>query len=122
MILIVRVNRPLIPRRHKDDYSTDCTTAQHTAYENLASIMVLVFPIGVPGFMYMVLLMNRKWLRDPVNEKPPEDHSNADRCVRGCGCFLGNREKFEFLVKDYKPEYYYCESPTTVANCWRKRA
>eukprot|EP01051_Picozoa_sp_SAG22_P012861 SAG22_NODE_1377_length_4550_cov_2.979555_2_plen_997_part_00 len=84
---------------HRDDYATSCTTPRHSAYTSVALVMVLVFPLGVPGFMLFMLQLNRKWLRDPENVDVPEKKS----------WYIGGRKKFEFLVKDYKPEYYYWE-------------
>lgn len=85
---------------HQDDFATSCTTDKHAQFITIAWAMVFLFPLGVPAFMFITLFLNRKWLSDAAKPLPPLEKR---------GWYIGDREKFEFLVKDYKPQYYYWE-------------
>ncbi|CAM9133068.1 unnamed protein product, partial [Laminaria digitata] len=50
------------------DYSLTCTTAEHSAYQVYASIMVLVYPVGIPAFFSWWLFRNQYDLQKPDRE------------------------------------------------------
>ena len=47
------------------DYSLTCTTKRHKVYTLYASVMVAVYPIGIPVFFSWWLLRNREHLKRP---------------------------------------------------------
>ena len=43
----------------KDDYSIDCDSQNHKDYEIYAFVCILIYPIGVPLFFFVVLYKYR---------------------------------------------------------------
>ncbi|CAN0417941.1 unnamed protein product, partial [Laminaria digitata] len=52
----------------RDDYSLMCTTAEHSAYEVYASLMVVVYSVGIPAVFSWWLFCNRRGLQKPDRE------------------------------------------------------
>lgn len=80
------------------DYSITCYTGVHTAYLAYASVMVCVYPVGIPAFFAWWLVRNRQELESPGRETVPQLQSY--RC----------------LWAAYKPSSYYYE----VVECGRR--
>ena len=80
------------------DYSITCYTKTHTAYLVYASLMVCVYPVGIPAFFAWWLALNRRELQKPGRETMPQLQSY--RC----------------LWAAYNPSSYYYE----VVECGRR--
>ena len=82
------------------DYSIECNTAKHDAYVAYASVMVCVYPVGIPAFFGWWLARNRHDLAKPGREGL--DHLKSCR-----GLWVA-----------YNPSCYYYE----VVECCRRIA
>ena len=81
------------------DYTIDCDSQKHRAFQIYASLMMLVYPLGIPVVYAVLLFNNRRMLR----EENCREESLAARSILG-------------LWKPYKPERYYYE----VIECSRR--
>ena len=98
----------------KVDYSIDCQAPQHSQFVQFASLMVLVYPIGIPA-MYYYLLWKKKALLDPGQEEKEHRMSDEDALRET----LKEREELEekypdmkslrFLYESYEPKYWWFE-------------
>ena len=82
------------------DYSIVCSSETHTAYKTYASIMVCVYPVGIPAFFGWWLVRNRHDLEKPGRED------------------MVHLESFSGLWAAYNPSSYYYE----VVECCRRIA
>lgn len=82
----------------RNDYRINCDGAGRRWWVALASIMVAVFPIGIPSFYTYILWKKRKNIMKPVAER--ED----DKAIAG----------IKFLWEPYKPEFWYWELIETL--------
>ena len=67
------------------DYQISCQSDWYLAFMLLGIIGVCAFPIGIPSMAMFVLVKNREGIRT------------------GDAAF----ERYEFLVADYKPDFYF---------------
>ena len=81
------------------DYTIECDSPKHRAFQIYASLMMLVYPLGIPAMYTIVLFNNRRMLRDENGR----EESLVARSTSG-------------LWKPYKPERYYYE----VVECSRR--
>lgn len=81
------------------DYTIECDSPTHKAFQVYAGVMILVYPVGIPLAYAMVLYANRRVLRDPW-ERQVDDHVNT----------------IEDLWSPYRPECYMYE----VLECTRR--
>ncbi|CAN0493991.1 unnamed protein product, partial [Scytosiphon promiscuus] len=49
----------------REDYSITCNTERHSAYLVYASLMVCVYPVGIPAFFTFWLVRHRRELGKP---------------------------------------------------------
>lgn len=84
----------------RSDYSVECFTLEHTLYRIYATIMIFVYPLGIPFLYFVLLYKNKKILSQENNERG----DNSDVIP------------FRFLWKDFKPSVYYYE----VIECMRR--
>jgi hypothetical protein len=42
------------------DYNIDCSSARYRSYRSFATVMVLVYPVGVPVTYYLLLFFGHK--------------------------------------------------------------
>lgn len=77
---------------HPDDFTIACDSSVHTFFKVMASVGVIVYPIGIP-LVFMVLLQYDKRNTDAGGS--PGEHLN-------------------FLRSDYKPDLYYYECVTLL--------
>ncbi|CAM9642939.1 unnamed protein product, partial [Laminaria digitata] len=82
------------------DYSLVCSSDKHAAYLTYASIMVCVYPVGIPAFFAWWLGRNRRDLEKPARED------------------MVHLESFSGLWAAYRPSCYYYE----VVECFRRIA
>lgn len=82
------------------DHSLECYTPNHTFYIVYASIMVLVYPVGIPVCYFCVLRARRAELVDEERESSSDNHVGA---IKG-------------LWESYRPEMYWYE----VVECLRR--
>ena len=80
------------------DYRLTCSTAEHTAYTVYASLMLIVYPFGIPAFFCWWLRRNSEYLQ------MPDRHTMA------------NLQPFYSIWGTYKPSRYYYE----VVECSRR--
>ena len=81
------------------DYSIECYNKKHAAYKIYASVMIFVYPIGIPALFAGLLFRNRQVLQD-------ENSSKEDLLAKST----------ENLWKPYKPSRFYYE----VIECIRR--
>ena len=74
----------------KADPQVVCDTPQHTQIQALALVAVLLYPLGIPAFFFVMLRIVRKELK-------------AQRSSR-------LSEALGFLHRDYESDFYYWES------------
>ena len=82
------------------DYSLKCSTKRHKAYTGYASLMIAVYPIGIPVFFGWWLVRNRAYLK------------KTDRQT------VVHLQPFSGIWSTYKPSRYYYE----VVECCRRMA
>jgi hypothetical protein len=104
------------------DYSVDCEAPEHTFFVAYASVMVLIYPVGIP-LMYFYLLF---YYHDMVNPsrrlvvRDEERHLVDRRIIQAEKIKL--RETYEeiqhisFLFENYSPKRWYFE----VLDCIRR--
>lgn len=80
------------------DYSIVCSTARHAAYRAYASVMVFVYPVGIPVFYGWWLTRNQRDLKKPDREQ------------------MTHLSSFRGLWAAYTPSCYYYE----VVECCRR--
>lgn len=81
------------------DYTIECDSAKHKAFQIYAGLMILVYPLGIPVCYALLLFSNRHVLLD-------EKHREESLVVRSTSD----------LWKPYKPERFYYE----VIECSRR--
>ena len=81
------------------DYTIDCDSSRHRAFQIYAGVMILLYPIGIPTLYAGLLLQNHRLLLDGESRKKS----------------LAVRPTLE-LWKPYKPHRYYYE----VIECGRR--
>ena len=81
------------------DYTIECDSPKHKAFQVYASLMMLVYPLGIPAIYAVLLFNNRRMLR----EENGREESLVARSTSG-------------LWKPYKPQRYYYE----VIECSRR--
>ena len=78
----------------RSDYSVDCRSAEHQTFVGVAYFGVVLYPIGVPCFMLMVLWPYRKELSDVASRKSTRAKSRhlsffcADYKGTVCSCIM----------------------------------
>ena len=82
------------------DYSLTCTTQEHSAYRVYSSIMVFVYPVGIPAFFAWWLIRNGDDLKRPNRES------------------ISRLEPWSGLWTAYKPSRFYFE----IVECGRRIA
>ncbi|CAM9138564.1 unnamed protein product, partial [Laminaria digitata] len=82
------------------DYSLVCSSDKHAAYLTYASIMICVYPVGIPALFACWLARNRQDLDKPGRED------------------MVHLESFSGLWAAYRPSCYYYE----VVECFRRIA
>ena len=80
------------------DYSITCGTERHTAYLVYASVMVCVYPVGIPAFFAFWLVRHRRQLKKTDRET------------------VSDLKSYRCLWVAYKPSRYYYE----VVECGRR--
>ena len=80
------------------DYSLTCSSSKHKAYTAYASLMFVVYPLGIPAFFLWWLVRNRKHLKMYSRET------------------MGHLKPFNSIWGTYKPSRYYYE----VVECGRR--
>ncbi|CAM9564516.1 unnamed protein product, partial [Laminaria digitata] len=83
------------------DYTIECTTAKHRAFQVYGVFMILFYPIGIPVLYSIVLFKNRGVVQDRRHRSEPR---------------LVSLEVTACLWKPYKPSRYYYE----VVECARR--
>jgi hypothetical protein len=110
------------------DYSINCDSTKYTKVRYAAGLMLVLYPIGIPVFALWIFRKNRKRLLDRSHHRhsieddeatsPDEDRPAPAKTsiwtFFGAGALKakkpwwhGNRDTFYFMVRDYKPQYYY---------------
>jgi hypothetical protein len=69
------------------DYQISCASDEYLAFQILGTIGVLAVPVGIPSLSLLILIKNGAGIR------------------KGSG--NPNFDRYEFLVADYKPNYYF---------------
>ncbi|CAM9493608.1 unnamed protein product, partial [Laminaria digitata] len=80
------------------DYSIICFTERHKAYRMYASLMIFVYPVGIPAFFAFWLVRHRHQLQNSDRETVPD------------------LKAYRYLWRAYKPCCYYYE----VVECGRR--
>lgn len=80
------------------DYSITCFTDRHSAYLVYASLMVCVYPVGIPAFFAFWLVNHRRELGKPGRES------------------ISTLKSYRSIWASYKPSCYYYE----VVECGRR--
>ena len=86
------------------DYSLDCDSVRYKRYIPYALLMVLIFPIGIPGFYWVLLRKHKLVLSDEmaIAREASEDFPTIGHLL--------------FLTEAYRAEHYYFE----VTECVRR--
>lgn len=73
------------------DYSLKCSTQRHIAYTAYASLMVIIYPVGIPAVFSWWLVRNRKHLQMPDRQA------------------IAHIKPFSNIWGTYRPSRYYYE-------------
>eukprot|EP01045_Picozoa_sp_COSAG04_P027625 COSAG04_NODE_4082_length_2316_cov_41.215607_3_plen_383_part_01 len=91
---------------HEDDYTIDCTTTKFTLTVVFAVLVIILIPIGVPAIFTLLMLRAKQSIGGTVNETAlggaklaPDDADDES-------------DTYGFLIKDYRPQYWYHEIVT----------
>ncbi len=113
---------------HQYDYTIDCTGLTYLRFKGLAALCVVIYPCGVPILMFALLYRNRERLEQAYlgNETfEAEDElstlNGATRLsVRSTSTvtttsparpwWFGDRETFDFIVAEFRPEFWFFET------------
>jgi hypothetical protein len=87
------------------DYSIDCTSSQHKIAVAYASVMVLVYPVGVPAGYFYILWRNRGFLNPVV----ARDGMLLDAALVARDQNKDKISSFSFLWKSYEPRTWWFE-------------
>eukprot|EP01045_Picozoa_sp_COSAG04_P010945 COSAG04_NODE_689_length_11142_cov_6.664041_4_plen_1132_part_00 len=88
---------------HEDDYTIDCTTTKFALTVALSAFIILLIPIGVPVVFTLLMLRAKQSNGGVVNAtalggaKLAADDADDESDTYG------------FLIRDYRPEYWYHE-------------
>lgn len=99
------------------DYTIDCNTPTHQGMIAYGLIMVLVFPVGVPVFFFVLLWSFRdkmtlaEYRRDPQHADKDEDELLEVRLADKALC------SFTFLFRNYNATFYWFESIECARKC-----
>ena len=93
------------------DYSIDCTTREYKLASQVAWMMFIVYPVGVPCFAMYVFWKN--WARLHGMESAPVTRQHNSQMSEPTKIrqkwYYGDRTTFYFMVRDYKPHVFYFE-------------
>ena len=91
---------------HEDDYTIDCSTTKFTLTVVFAVIVIILIPFGVPAIFTVLMLRAKQSIGGAVNETAlggaklvPDDADDES-------------DTYGFLIKDYRPQYWYHEIVT----------
>jgi serine/threonine protein kinase len=98
------------------DYHIDCRhDRQYKSFEVIAGVMILVYPLGVPAGAFWIFYQNRLRLQDASTHSSVDNtggqQNNSNTALESVSVpwWYGNRGTFHFMVRDYKPRFYYFE-------------
>jgi len=100
---------------HTKDYTLDCNSDTYKGYEKFASLMVAVYPIGIPGVFLLFLMARKSKLNVEVNEDATKyRHGGGEwQAVEGKDKQLGEalevQHQMEFLVGSYEQKFFWWE-------------
>jgi len=100
---------------HTKDYTLDCNSDKYGTYENFASLMVFIYPIGIPGVFLLFLMARKSKLNVEVNEDATEyRHGGGEwQAVEGNDKKLGEalevQHQMEFLVGSHEQRFFWWE-------------
>ncbi|CAM9547013.1 unnamed protein product, partial [Laminaria digitata] len=108
------------------DYSVSCESSWHTFFKGYATVMIVVYPIGIP-VLYAVILWNSRELLNPrIHAGVKVEASGTDQATTTAGFAFNEtvnarRDHPElmpsmFLWKDFVPDLFYYE----VIECGRR--
>ncbi|CAM9948564.1 unnamed protein product, partial [Laminaria digitata] len=83
------------------DYCQKCSTKRHNVYTVYASLMVIVYPVGIPAFFGWWLFRNRRCLKMQTDRQG-----------------TAHLKPFSYIWGTYRPSQYYYE----VVECCRRVA
>ncbi|GMI38133.1 hypothetical protein TeGR_g10821 [Tetraparma gracilis] len=99
----------------KVDYSIDCTSSSHAAFEAYAVVMILVYPVGIP-LMYFALLFRKRAMLDPGQLKFARELGSEEAGLKKA---IEERKRLElgdpglaslaFLYSYYEPRCWWYE-------------
>eukprot|EP01045_Picozoa_sp_COSAG04_P013493 COSAG04_NODE_960_length_9157_cov_6.389269_6_plen_765_part_00 len=91
---------------HEDDYTIDCGTTKFSLTVAFAVLVIFLIPIGVPVIFTMLMLRAKRSLGGVVN-------TTADGGAKLVSADDDDdSDAYGFLIKDYRPEYWYHEIVT----------
>eukprot|EP01051_Picozoa_sp_SAG22_P006365 SAG22_NODE_413_length_10849_cov_6.078977_7_plen_1231_part_00 len=96
---------------HMGDMSIDCASGTHVAFMALGLVCIIIYPIGIPLVFFFLLRRDTA-----ANAIHPEVGQDTKKQETGKKEDKENEKKsaYDFLKKDYKPEYYYFECITLM--------
>jgi serine/threonine protein kinase len=98
---------------HRYDYSIDCAGTEYQGFRLIAVIMFVVYPVGVPAFAMWVF--KRNWTRLYGLTSAPAAVVQQQRLTPSMSAaaklpwWHGDRSTFYFMVRDYRPRFFYFE-------------
>ena len=99
----------------RDLGTLDCNSDTYKGYEMFASLMVAVYPIGIPGVFLLFLMARKSKLNVEVNEDATKyRHGGGEwQAVEGKDKQLGEalevQHQMEFLVGSYEQKFFWWE-------------
>lgn len=88
---------------HMDDFSIDCDSSTHVAMMIVAGICIVLYPIGIPVVFLFLLRRDEQAGKQKELQRYQAAGSRQETDERGSS-------SFDFLKKDYKPEFYFFEA------------
>ena len=82
------------------DFSVECFGDNHSTYVVLACLFMVLYVVGVPVSVWILLWVHKKHLYDPSQPK----HQKV-------------RREFGALFEQYEPKFWYCKSLMPTSSC-----
>ena len=100
----------------RKDYSVECTGSRYYFGVVWSSIMIVVYPIGLPLLNFWLLHKRRNDIIHRFDEQDMNGHDNSNEYITSISTFRilsDDTRMVEFLYRSYIPKYWYFECVET---------
>jgi serine/threonine protein kinase len=102
-------NDPDVESWHLYDFEIDCYSQTYLNFAKAAYVMIAVYPIGGPCFAGWIFAKNWRRLFSTNTAPAKSALSDSHTFDESPPWWHGDRTTFYFMVRDYKPHFFYFE-------------